>query len=61
MSYSSEIRNIMRQAYHLGVEIEAYRKDNDFAALNGWRRSRSRFSVKTLLRAGVHDGYGQSA
>jgi hypothetical protein len=90
MSYSSEICNIMRQAYHLGVEIEAYRKDNgrdleyrhrlvglkqlehredelrrqaagDFAALNGWRRSRSRFSVKTLLRAGVHDGYGQSA
>jgi hypothetical protein len=33
----------------------------DFAALNGWRRSRSRFSVKTLLRGGVHDGYGQSA
>src|SRR5215831_10726745 len=32
-----------------------------FAALNGWRRSRSRFWVKTLLRAGVHDGYGQSA
>ena len=90
MNYSSEIRNIMRQAYHLGVEIEAYRKDNgrdleyrhrlvglkqlehqedelrrqaaeDFAALNGWRQSRSRFSVKALLRGGVHDGYGQSA
>ena len=90
MSYSSEIRSIMKQAYHLGVEIEAYRKDNgrdleyrhrfvelkqlehredelrrqaaeDFAALNGWRRSRSRFCVKTLLRGGVHDGYGQSA
>jgi len=28
MNYSSEIRSIMKQAYHLGVEIEAYRKDN---------------------------------
>jgi hypothetical protein len=30
----------------------------EFAALNGWRLSRSRFMVKTLLRGGVHDGYG---
>jgi hypothetical protein len=29
----------------------------EFAALNGWRPSRSRFGVKALLRGGVHDGY----
>lgn len=95
MNYSTEIRSIMRQGYHLNVEINAYKKDHEgdseyhqfvglkplsqrlkqlshradelrrqaaeeFAALYGWRCSRSHFGVKTLLRGGVHDGYPRS-
>jgi hypothetical protein len=52
----------MRQRRLFAREEELRRQAaQEFAALNGWRLSRSRFMVKTLLRAGVHGGYGISA